>query len=173
MGAGLSTSTRVNACAWHACSISLTRPYNVRELGSKRTSCSIVQRSTCRTHARPRQGSARTLAPSTNFNSAGKPLEHRIRMEVALRTFDEDGALRPGPTDERGSMLLAVRVPQDHVEPWTERCGQRSRKGAQPKEPLCCSRSRSLSCRCAGGPVRAQRNALGERAPRRRTGAVP
>jgi len=38
-----------------------------------------------------------------------------------------------------GSMLLAVRVPQDHVKPRTERCGgQRSQRGAQ-SEPLCCS----------------------------------
>jgi len=72
-----------------------------------------------------------------------------------------------------GSMLLAVRVPQDHVKPRTERCGgQRSQRGAQ-SEPLCCSHSRSLSCRRAGGPIRAQRLALGERAPRRQTGAVP
>ena len=89
---------------------------------------------------------------------------------VALRISDEDGAPSPGLTDERGSMLLAVRVPQDHVEPRTERCGQRSRRGAQ-SEPLCCSHSRSLSCRCASGPIRAQRFALGER--RRQMGAVP
>ena len=76
---------------------------------------------------------------------------------VALRIPDEDGALSPGLTDERGSMLPAVRVPQNHVEPRTECCGQRSRKGAQWKEPLCCSHPRSFSCRCAGGQIRAQR----------------
>jgi hypothetical protein len=121
-------------------------------------SCSINEE-------RTRQGSARTLAPSTNFNLDGKPLEHRIRMEVALRTFDEDGALRPGPTDERGSMLLAVRVPQDHVEPRTERCGgQPEPEGRAIGAALLQPRSR-----CTGGPIRAQRFALGERAPRRQT----
>ena len=75
---------------------------------------------------------------------------------VALRIPDEDGALSPGLTDERGSMLPAVRVPQNHVEPRTECCGQRSRKGAPWKEPLCCSHPRSFSCRCAGGQIRAQ-----------------
>ena len=120
-------------------------------------SCSINEE-------RTRQGSARTLAPSTNFNSAGKPLERRIRMEVALRTFDEDGALRPGPTDERGSMLLAVRVPQDHVKPRTEHCGgQRSRRGAIG--------AALLQPVPAGGPIRAQRFALGK--CRRQAGAVP
>jgi len=54
-------------------------------------SCSIKER-TC-------QESARTFAPSRNFNLTGKPLEHRVRMEAALRPPDEDGALCPGPTD--------------------------------------------------------------------------
>ena len=80
-----------------------------------------------------------------------------------------------------GSMLLAVRVPQDHVKPRTERCGgQRSRRGAigaallQPLPEASDATARAGQSVLKG--LRLANEHLGkatpDRGPSRRTGAV-
>ena len=87
-------------------------------------------------------------------------------MEVALRTPDEDGALSPGPADERGFDAPGRARPArpcktaDGALWWPTEPEGRNRSRFAAATP------RSLRCHCTGGPIRTQRFALGERAPR-------